>query len=221
MPIHANAESYSFDFGTLLSPTPGFQPSETFAHLSVSTTDQRVYSFTLTAGDLNSIFGNGAFISEAIFNTSTGKDPRWTSIIGSDNGVSDVDFIAHAPHVGSVNFDFGDRIGGGHDGRLTDGEEVSWTATFKTRDTPQPDPFFLAPDVALHVQGFSQALPGFSRSSYEEWCNENVVTSGWYTPTVAAIPEPETYAMLLAGLGLMGLIIRRRAGIEHLIRRMS
>lgn len=29
---------------------------------------------------------------------------------------------------------------------------------------------------------------------------------------VAAVPEPETYAMLLAGLGLMGAIVRRRKG---------
>lgn len=28
--------------------------------------------------------------------------------------------------------------------------------------------------------------------------------------TVAAVPEPETYAMLLAGLGLMGVVARRR-----------
>jgi hypothetical protein len=28
--------------------------------------------------------------------------------------------------------------------------------------------------------------------------------------TVSAVPEPETYAMLLAGLGLMGAAIRRR-----------
>jgi hypothetical protein len=27
---------------------------------------------------------------------------------------------------------------------------------------------------------------------------------------VTAVPEPETYAMLLAGLGLMGAIARRR-----------
>lgn len=33
-------------------------------------------------------------------------------------------------------------------------------------------------------------------------------TSG--TVTIAAVPEPETYAMLLAGLGLMGAIARRR-----------
>jgi hypothetical protein len=28
--------------------------------------------------------------------------------------------------------------------------------------------------------------------------------------SVAAVPEPETYAMLLAGLGVMGFIARRR-----------
>ncbi|NBW50906.1 MAG: PEP-CTERM sorting domain-containing protein [Betaproteobacteria bacterium] len=27
---------------------------------------------------------------------------------------------------------------------------------------------------------------------------------------VTAVPEPETYAMLLAGLGVMGMIARRR-----------
>ncbi|MEO6561865.1 MAG: PEP-CTERM sorting domain-containing protein [Nitrosospira sp.] len=31
------------------------------------------------------------------------------------------------------------------------------------------------------------------------------------TPTVSPIPEPETYAMLLAGLGLMGAMARRRS----------
>ena len=32
-----------------------------------------------------------------------------------------------------------------------------------------------------------------------------------YAGAVAAIPEPETYAMLLAGLGLMGAVVRRRS----------
>lgn len=31
-----------------------------------------------------------------------------------------------------------------------------------------------------------------------------------YTVTLAPVPEPESYAMLLAGLGLMGFIARRR-----------
>lgn len=218
VPLHAGAESYGFDFGTLLSPDPGFQPGSTFAHMSVSTTDHKVYSFTLTAGNLNSIFGPGTFISEAIFNTWTGKDPISTSLSGTGNGVSGVKFISNAPQVDSIGFDFGDCFGSGtscshgsSSGRLTDGEQVKWTATFKYA---QPDPFFKTPDVALHLQGFTQVLPGFGDISFEEGCGEDnghvTVTSGWYTPTVAAIPEPETYAMLLAGLGLLGLAARRR-----------
>lgn len=31
-----------------------------------------------------------------------------------------------------------------------------------------------------------------------------------YTPIASPVPEPETYAMILAGLGLIGLTIRRR-----------
>lgn len=36
-------------------------------------------------------------------------------------------------------------------------------------------------------------------------------TSGGIRLTVSAVPEPETYAMLLAGLGLLGIAARRRA----------
>jgi hypothetical protein len=33
--------------------------------------------------------------------------------------------------------------------------------------------------------------------------------------TVSAVPEPETYAMLLAGLGLMGFVVRRKKKLER------
>jgi len=36
------------------------------------------------------------------------------------------------------------------------------------------------------------------------------VSSGFFSNPVAAVPEPETYAMLLAGLGLLGFAARRR-----------
>ncbi len=32
------------------------------------------------------------------------------------------------------------------------------------------------------------------------------------TLSIAAVPEPETYAMFLAGLGMLGAIARRRMG---------
>jgi hypothetical protein len=43
-------------------------------------------------------------------------------------------------------------------------------------------------------------------------------SSGFLWPTAdnlilaAAVPEPKTYAMMLAGLGLMGFMVRRRRG---------
>ena len=40
-----------------------------------------------------------------------------------------------------------------------------------------------------------------------------VFAQGLIGPQVAVVPEPESYAMLLAGLGLIGLIARRRLGV--------
>ncbi len=49
------------------------------------------------------------------------------------------------------------------------------------------------------------------------WFSSDIITTGGFTGNVAArnfiaspVPEPETYAMLLAGLGLMGFVSRRR-----------
>ena len=40
--------------------------------------------------------------------------------------------------------------------------------------------------------------------------NENSVTNMNFSFSVQVVPEPETYAMLLAGLGLVGFVARRR-----------
>ncbi|WP_317205536.1 FxDxF family PEP-CTERM protein [Janthinobacterium sp.] len=40
--------------------------------------------------------------------------------------------------------------------------------------------------------------------------SQNEMTVGWVS-SVSGVPEPETYAMLLAGLGLVGFTARRRA----------
>jgi hypothetical protein len=43
------------------------------------------------------------------------------------------------------------------------------------------------------------------------WINlKGTATDAYYSATLAPVPEPETYAMLLAGLGLIGTIARRR-----------
>lgn len=59
--------------------------------------------------------------------------------------------------------------------------------------------------VASYQSTFSLAPGGsywFQLSGYGEAAS--------YTVTLAPVPEPETYALLLAGLGLMGAVARRR-----------
>lgn len=47
-----------------------------------------------------------------------------------------------------------------------------------------------------------------STSNFHTFLSSVAVTDG----TVSAVPEPETYAMLLAGLGLLGFMTRRKSG---------
>lgn len=47
---------------------------------------------------------------------------------------------------------------------------------------------------------------GFSKYAYSAYINDGLSATNY----VFAVPEPETYAMMLAGLGLLGLRARRR-----------
>lgn len=46
------------------------------------------------------------------------------------------------------------------------------------------------------------------------WNGMGQVNDGAFTGTITAVPEPATYAMLLAGLGLMAFTVRRRRGVS-------
>jgi len=54
---------------------------------------------------------------------------------------------------------------------------------------------------------FAYSAPGLANGG-----GQGLGDEGWgvKSATVSAVPEPETYAMMLAGLGLMGTIARRR-----------
>lgn len=106
-----------------------------------------------------------------------------TPTISNVSGGSPVSFSPGGGPGGSWDFRF--DLTGPKQARLVAGESVSWTATFA-----QPVSF-VGDQFALKVQGGN---------------------GGWYTNTVAVspVPEPETYAMFLGGLGLMGAVARRK-----------
>ena len=56
------------------------------------------------------------------------------------------------------------------------------------------------------------ATTSFNIKSAEYFGQVNGSISNFRLETVSAVPEPETYAMMLAGLGLMGFVARRHNG---------
>lgn len=86
-----------------------------------------------------------------------------------------------------------------------DGHSLTFQLASLTDFTPQSLARSLATgDFAYH----------FGHSYYTGTVNGDVKLIGWKDTTLAPVPEPHTYALLLAGLGVMGWVARgrRRAG---------
>jgi PEP-CTERM motif len=194
--ISAFATTYTYNFGSKMS---GAGPASlNFASL---TFDDVIHKFSLSFNDPTSSFGNSAFIS-ALAVDYTGAKPLRSGVSGGVSSIS----VANANGNPNSTFDFLFKFGNGNS-KLTDNEIVNWTSTnfdinkLGTSNSP----------LALHVEGI--AVPKlksheFGENEFED--NEDGGMSGWYALSVSAVPEPETYAMLLAGLGLMGAVARRR-----------
>ena len=187
------ADTSSYSFGKLLSGS--YAPGATFASLSVSSNDNKTFQFSLTSNDLNNLFSSGAFIGSLAVDTvqNVGDGKRAIDLpsvsIAPGGGVKKIEvFDGAAP--GGKKWDFGYDLAEGRKDRLTGLETVSWTSTFEKAVT------FSGSKFALHVQGLS----------------DREGSSAWYIPS--PIPEPESYAMMLAGLGLLAFVARRRKNTQ-------
>ncbi|MBL8500478.1 MAG: FxDxF family PEP-CTERM protein [Nitrosomonas sp.] len=151
-----------------------------FADLSVTDDGGGNWTFTLTTLDLNAIFGTDSFIGSMAVD---GTKPS-SSSTDLGGGVTVVDPKNGGGPGGSFDFRYDFGSGGASD-RLTANESVTWHV-----GGLGSDPLPIDGQLALHVQATKFAPD-----------------SAWY---VSPVPEPETYAMLLAGLGLLGFMARRR-----------
>ena len=186
-----SAATTTEQYGTLLSGS--FQPTKTFAALSVTgNASNTIYNFTLTANNLNSIFNAGAFIGSIAVNTNTNILPTLSNLASA--AAAPVSVKNGGGPTGQFDFRF-DLFQGQN--RLTARETVSWTATFAQPTT------FIGDQFALHVQGLTPIYNPITRKTD---------SSAWYTDKVVAapVPEPETYALMLMGLGLVGFMAKRK-----------
>lgn len=159
-----------------------------FAHLEATDTGSGVWSFTLNiANNLFSSFGSNAFIQGITFDFNPDPSPMPKSIFVSSNVGGTT---AAWSYVGSgtssmADVDFGTGFGKNAATRLTDSDYVTWNVTGLGASS--------LVNMFVRVKGID--------GGYE---------ANYMPVTVGAVPEPETYAMVLAGLGLLGFTARRR-----------
>ena len=163
--------------------------SEVAAASALALASTGSFAAALGAIDLSSgsgFFGNtpiaGAFVDTLTFTVTTGSTFNG-SITSVVNGTQDVDFTSIVVTPGALAFT----------SMLGDPVEL-WA-------TP-------AVGFGLAAGVYTLTLTGTNSASMGSYAGNLAVTPG----LPALVPEPETYAMLLAGLGIVGVLARRRRG---------
>lgn len=149
-------------------------------------------------------------------------NPTYTACGGSfagNNSNQTADVLAYISSTwGLTATDLGSSDTAGTFGPFTS-DETGTTGTL-TFDTPQDGPFVLSLMSAnqfslFYYNGVGAAIPSIVFSTAGVNVNRNDIPQGLshatlYAAATPPVPEPETYALLLAGLGVLGFVARRR-----------
>lgn len=196
--VHAQTTT-TYGFGTWLQswpnsyvpPTIPYSFTNPFADL-VAVNNGNTWTFTLTVhNNLFSTFGPTSYLSSVNFDFSPTPVPQPVSqfVYSNVGGVTTVASFSGNGASGLAEIDFGTRLGLYVPNSLQENDVVQWDVIGLGASNL----------TNLYVKVAGAGQPG----------------QGWvakYTPIVpgAVVPEPETYAMLLAGLGLLGFTARHR-----------
>lgn len=92
------------------------------------------------------------------------------------------------------------------------GLERTLKAAIAIYDVTDPANAFHIDTIVSEGDLATEGLKGFYRDGkyYLAFANEGTHTTTLFSLAIAAVPEPETYGMLLAGLGVLGFAARRR-----------
>lgn len=184
-----------YNFGTLLTASSGYTApnnftSNPFANLEATNNGGGEWIFMLTINNnFSSSFGSNAFIGSMSFDFSPEpqvSQPSTTFLGSNSGGVTSVDSTNGTGNSGLSDIDFGTKFGQGSGNRLSQNDWVKWEVSGLNSASALANMY-------VHVQGIDGEY------------------SAKYTPVTSIIPEPGTYAMLLAGLGLLGFTTRKKS----------
>lgn len=179
-----------YEFGTLITGYSGAPTTPHFGQLVATNNGGGDWSFTLrTNSNFESYFGSSAFIgSMAVDFAPAPADPVGSiGISGVSSSVSGMTVRVSPGGGPGGDFDYRFRFGRGDSTRLEGNNEyVSWNATGMEGKINH---------LGLHIQSAGR--------------DDNEKGSAWYAP-ISAVPEPDSYAMLLAGLSLLGFTAWRK-----------
>jgi hypothetical protein len=140
---------------------------------------------TIGTGFFDEIPGNGHYID---LDGSTGQAGTFSN---------SVTLAANTTYVMTFS------LAGNHRGYDADTVDVSFGTSGNTYVLASPDP------LTQYSLSFTTAAGGATSFSFHNHGGDNVGAL-LDNVSIAAVPEPETYAMLLAGLGALGFAARRR-----------
>ncbi|MGV7206334.1 choice-of-anchor E domain-containing protein [Oxalobacteraceae bacterium A2-2] len=134
------------------------------------------------------------------------------SLVGSGLSLTASTVYSETLHLGAVDYDIDNDD---PDFAGTGGK----TVTFVNKSSSATSPLYTGSSLSAFTAGaplnFSftglALSTGDGNADYLASSIVNAKVSVTYTYTAAPVPEPETYGMLLAGLGLVGAIARRKA----------
>lgn len=112
----------------------------------------------------------------------------------------------------SIGLDFLEANIKGNDGRTAASNNLYGTLTFAEDSLPILNKMRLGQaQVATIDSSKSQLNFSYSTGNPSHWTTQTTLKIVPTSATIAPVPEPETWAMMVAGLGLVGFATRRRS----------
>ena len=159
------------------------------APLTFNSSDDAAFSRTFHLGEF------GSFTDSYTFSIQSGTEADLSANVGSKYSLSFANIVLFGVDLTNVSLTGLVNVNG-----------VQTTTSFGLFNLGKNNTFSLeasnltAGDYSLNISGISALTSGVFKSKY----------SGDVSLAVTAVPEPETYSMMLAGLGLMGFAARRK-----------